>query len=127
MKPSALLTVAGIYLGLIGLGYLISPTSMMLGFGGDVPDYLVPGIRVMSSTFLGIAVVNLVARNAEASKAREAIFLGNTVGFGVAAIMGLFATLSSGQALGWVFFVINAAIAVLFVIVGRANMSTSPG
>lgn len=126
MKPSLLLTISGIYGGLLGLGYLIVPTSMMLGFGGEIPDYLVPGLRVMSSTFIGIAVVNLAARNVDASQARNAIFLGNTVGFGIAAIMGLMATLSNANVLGWVFFAINATIAILFVLVGRANMSTSP-
>ena len=86
---------------------------------------MIAEIRIISSTFIGIAVLNWAARNADASKARDAIFLGNTVGFGLAAILGIIATLATGQALGWIFVVIAGLFAVGFFIVGRANMSTS--
>ena len=125
MKPKLLLTIAAIYMGLVGLGYLISPVGIVLGLDQGAPAALIAEIRIISSTFIGIAVLNWAARNADASKARDAIFLGNTVGFGLAAILGIIATLATGQALGWIFVVIAGLFAVGFFIVGRANMSTS--
>ena len=82
-------------------------------------------IRVVASTFIGIAVLNWAARNADASKARDAIFLGNTAGFGLATILSVIASITGGQVASWVLVVIHALFAVGFFIVGRANMSTS--
>jgi hypothetical protein len=72
---------------------------------------------------IGIAVLNWVARNAEPSKARDGVFLGNTVGFGLVTIGGILRQLSGAVAIGWLFVLINALFAVSFFVVGRANMS----
>jgi len=125
MTPKLLLTVSAIYMGLVGLGFLLSPFAVMPGLDAGASALLVAEIRVTASTFLGFAVLNWAARNAEASKARDAIFLSNTVGFGLAAILTVVAALTGGQVLGWVLAVIALLFTVGFFIVGRANMSTS--
>lgn len=123
MKPNLLLSIAAIYMGLLGLSQLISPAfSYNLDAGASAT--LIALLRGNASTFFGIAVLDWFARNADASRARDAILLGNTVGFGLATILGIFSMLAGGPVVGWVFVVINLLLSVAFFVVGRANMST---
>jgi len=125
MKPKLLLTLSSILIALIGLLGLILPATTSYGFEVDTPDYLNATARIPFSLFIGLALVNWFARNAEASKARDAIFLGNTVGFALWTILVALTVLSPGaQPAGWVAVVINLIFAVAFFLVGRANMST---
>jgi len=124
MKPKLLLTLAAIYMGLVGLFNLISPVAAW-GLDAGASAVLIASVRVPASLYLGIAVVNWFAQNAEASKARDAIFLGNTIGFVLAAILfALVALAPGGPAVNWVIVVINLLLAIAFFVVGRANMST---
>ena len=124
MKPKLLLTLAAIYMGLVGLFNLISPVAAW-GLDAGASAVLIASVRVPASLHLGIAVVNWFARSAEASKARDAIFLGNTIGFVLAAILfALVALAPGGPAVNWVIVVINLLLAIAFFVVGRANMST---
>ena len=125
MKPKLLLTLAAIYMGLIGLFNLISPAAAF-GLGVGATAVLIASVRVVASLYIGIAVMNWFARSAEASKARDAIFLGNTVGIALAAILFALVALAPGGQVGiWVIVVINLLFAIAFFVVGRANMSTS--
>jgi hypothetical protein len=85
---------------------------------------LITNLRIPLSLLLAIAVINWFARKSDASSARDAIFLGNTVAFAFVAIGDFVATVLSGDPLGWVFVVINLLFAIAFFVVGRANMST---
>ena len=126
MKPKLLLTLASIEIALIGLLGLFVPTTTSYGFEVNMPAYLNATARIPFSLFFGLAVVNWFARNAEASKARNAIFLGNMVGHLLWAILVAITVLTPGaQPAGWVAVVIYLLFAVAFFVVGRANMSTS--
>ena len=126
MKPKFLLTLASIEIALIGLLGLFIPTTTSYGFEVNTPAYLNATARIPFSLFFGLAVVNWFARNAEASKARDAIFLGNTVGHLLWAILVAITVLTPGaQPAGWVAVVIYLLFAVAFFVVGRANMSTN--
>ena len=128
MKPKLLLTLSAIYIAIIGLLGLIIPATTVYGFDVDSPDLLNARFRISLSLYLGIAVVNWFARNAEASKARDAVFLGNTVGFVLWAILVTLVVLIPGSdPTGWAYVVINLFFAIAFFIVGRANMSTAAG
>ena len=124
MKPKLLFTLSVIYMGLIGLTVLISPVVVM-GLDAGTSAHLIAQVRVQASLYIGIAVVNWFARNAEASKARDAIFLGNTVVFGLMAILFGFLMFTGEPVVGWVFVAIALLFAVAFFMVGRANMSTN--
>ena len=124
MKPKLLLTLAAIYMGIIGLFNLISPVAAW-GLDAGASAVLIASVRVPASLYLGIAVVNWFARSAEASKARDAIFLSNTVVFGLSTILWVPIMLAGAPAFGWVFVAINLLFAAAFFVVGRANMSTS--
>ena len=125
MKPKLVLTIAAIYLALVGLGLLLAPTVTVFGLDAGASPLLIVQLRAMSDTFIGIAVLNWAARNAEPSKARDAIFLGNSVGFGLSVILGTAVSLTGGQAVSWVFTALSLFCVIGFIVVGRANMSTS--
>ena len=130
MKPKLLLTISAIYMGLVGLGYLLAPSTMLVSNvlssaqGGILDATLNTGLRGLASNFFGFAVLNWVARNTEASKAREAIFISNTVGFGLAAVLNGVAAMSVGLAAGWVVAGINLLFAIVFFFTGRQNTSS---
>jgi len=124
MKPKLLFTLTAIYLGLVGLFNLISPAAAF-GLDAGATAVLIASVRVVASLYIGFAVVDWFARSAEASKARDAIFLGNSVAITLAAILfALVALAPGGQAMIWAIVVINLLFAVAFFLVGRANMST---
>ena len=123
MKTNTLLSTAAIYLALVGLGFLLAPGVMVFSALGGTPATIVAEFRQYGGSLLGIATLNWVARNAEASTARNGVFLGNTIGFGLVAIGGVLRQLSGAIAVGWLFVVINALFAIAFFMVGRANMS----
>jgi hypothetical protein len=123
MKPTMLFSAAALYLGLVGLGFLLVPGILVFGALGETPAIIVAELRQYGGALLGIAVLNWIARNAEPSTARNAVFLGNTVGFGLVALGGLLRQLSGAVAIGWLFVLINVLFALSFFMVGRANMS----
>jgi hypothetical protein len=118
-----LFSAAALYLGLVGLGFLLVPGILVFGALGATPAIIVAELRQYGGALLGIAVLNWVARNAEPSKARDAVFLGNTVGFGLVAVGGLLRQLSGAVAIGWLFVLINVLFALGFFIVARMNIS----
>jgi len=128
MKPKLLLTLASIEIALIGLLGLLIPTTTSYGFEVNMPGYFNATARIPFSLFFGLAVVNWFARNAEASKARDAIFIGNTVGHLLWAILVAITVLTPGaQPAGWVAVIIYLLFAIAFFVVGRANMSMNTG
>jgi hypothetical protein len=124
MKPKLLLTLTAIYMGFIGLRTLISPAGTF-GLDAGASAILIASVRSIASLYIGFAVVNWFARSAEASTARDAIFLSNTVVFGLWTILWVLIILAGGPAFGWVFVVIHLLFTVGFFVVGRANMSTN--
>jgi hypothetical protein len=124
MKPSLLLTVSAIYLALIGILLQVDPVSTF-GLDANASAVLITNIRVPLSLLLAIAVINWFARKSDASSARDAIFLGNTVAFAFQAIGDFVASvMSGGDPLSLVFSGIALLFAIAFFVVGRANMST---
>jgi hypothetical protein len=125
MKPKLIFTIAAIYLGVVGMGLLLAPTYTVFGLPAQASPLLIAQLRAMSDVFFGVAVLDWAARNAEASKARDAIFLGNAVGFGLSVILGVLVSLTGGLAVSWFFTALSLFCAVGFVVVGRANMSAA--
>ncbi len=126
MKPKLLFTLASIEMALVGLLGVLIPTTTSYGFEVNMPDYFNATARIPFSLIFGLALVNWFARNAEASKARDAIFIGNTVGHFLWAILVAITVLTPGaQPAGWVPVIIYLLFGIAFYLVGRANMSTS--
>ena len=124
MKLNTLLTIAAIYMALVGLGLIFAPQAFGRGaVPTDASEELIAFLRLWGSPLLGIAVLDWMARNVEPSKARDAIILGNIVGFAAIAAVELWGVLSGGRELTKVFVVIHLLFAMAFIWVGRRSMS----
>jgi len=123
LKLNILLSISAIYMALLGLGFLFAPEVLAFGVvPAGASTALIAYLRTPASTFLGIAVLNWMARNAEPSPARNAIVLASTVGFGLAAVLGVLGVLSGVPAVALVFAVLNLLTAVAFFWAGRTSM-----
>ncbi len=124
LKPSLLLLLAAIYLALGGLATLLAPIETSMGIlPATSSGVLVAFVRGYGGTLLGIAVLDFLVRNEGASKARDAIFLGNTVGFGLVAITDILAIAAGAPQGVLVFAVLDVLFTLGFIFVGKANMS----
>jgi hypothetical protein len=122
MKLNGVLSISALYMALLGLGFLLAPQAIGIGaVPADASAALIAYLRVFGSTFIAIAALNWTARNAEASTARNAIVLGNLVGFGLAVVLDVWGVLSGGRSLALVFAVIHLLLALAFMWAGRPN------
>ena len=68
------LTISAIYLTVLGLGLMLVPRQIGIdAVPADASPALVAYLRIFSGPFLGIAVLNWMARKAPPSPARDAI------------------------------------------------------
>jgi len=115
MKLNVMLIISAIYMTLIGVGYLLSPEAMS---AGAVPVgsalALIAFLRHHAALFIAIGVMNWVARNAEASTARDAILLANIIIYGLGAILDVLAVLSGAPTAGLVPATINLVMTIAF-------------
>jgi len=122
-----LFVISAIYLTLVGLGMLFAPTALMFGtVGPEASAALIANLRGPASLFIAIALLNWLARNAEPSKARDAIVLSNIVGFALAGVLDVIAVVGTGApSIELVPAIINFVIVVAFFWLGRARVSAA--
>jgi hypothetical protein len=126
IKPSLLFLLAAIYLAIGGLVTLIVPVESSFGMiPAASSGALVAFIRGYGGSLIGIAVLDFLVRNEGSSKARDAIFLGNFVGFGLVALTDILALAAGAPQAALVFTVLDILFALGFLFVGKSNMSTS--
>jgi hypothetical protein len=127
MKLKAVLTASAIYLGVLGLGFMLLPQQIGIdAVPADASPALIAYLRVFGGPCLGIAVLNWMARNAEPSATRNAIVLANIVGFGCVALMDVWGVFGGGaRAVAKLFLVIHVLMTVGFIVAGRASMRAS--
>ena len=125
MRLKILFVISAIYLALAGLGFLFAPAASMFGtVGPEASAALIATLRHPASLFIALALLNWLARNAEASKTRDAIVLANIVGFSLAGILDVLAVVGAGApSIELVPAIINFVIVVAFFWLGRASMS----
>jgi hypothetical protein len=124
MRLSTLLSIAAVYMALAGLGFVFAPQAFGTGAVPiDASPELIAYLRLFGSPFLGIAVLNWMARNAEPSAARNAIILGNIVGFAGIAALDVWGSFSGARELTKVFAIIHLLFALAFIWVGRTSIS----
>jgi hypothetical protein len=124
MELRVLLSIAAIYMALVGFGFIFAPQAIGIGaVPTDASAALIAYLRLFGSPFLGIAVLNWMARNAEPSTARNAIIFGNIVGFGAIAVLDVWGLSSGARQLTKVFAIIHLLFAVAFIWIGRISMS----
>jgi hypothetical protein len=125
MTLKTVLTVSAIYLGVLGVGFMLFPRQIGVeAVPADASPALIAYLRIFGGPMVGIAVLNWMARNAEPSSARGAIVLANIVGFACVSAMDVWGVFSGGaRAIAKVFLVIHLLMTVAFVVAGRASMS----
>ena len=97
MKLKVVLTVSAIYLAVLGVGFMFAPREIGIdAVPADASPALIAYLRIFGGPILGIAVLNWMARNAEPSVARNAVVLGNIVGFGCVTLMDVWGVFSGG-------------------------------
>src|SRR3954447_7059042 len=120
------LVISAIYLGLVGLGMLFAPTAFMFGtVGPEASAALIANLRGPASLFIAIALLNWLARNAEPSKARDAIVVSNIVGFALAGVLDVLAVSSGAPSIELAPAITNFVIVVAFLWLGRARVSAA--
>jgi hypothetical protein len=124
MKLKVVLTISAIYLGVLGVGFMLAPRQIGIdAVPANASPALLAYLRIFGGPILGIAVLNWMARNAEPSAARNAIVLGNIVGFGCVTLMDVWGVFGGGaRPAAKMFLVIHLLMTVAFVVAGRASM-----
>jgi hypothetical protein len=121
MKLKVVLSAAAVYMALIGLGMMLVPRYFGVGaVPPDAPPALIAFLRIFGGPCLGIAVLNWLSRNAEPSRTRDAVVLGNIVGFGGVAAMDVWGVFSGdARQAAKVFLVIHLLMTFAFVVAFR--------
>jgi len=123
MQLRALLAISAIYLGLLGLGMMFAPRQIGVeAVPSDASPALLAYLRIFGGPMVGIAVLNWLARNAGASKAKNAIILANLVGFACVTTMDVWGVFSgSARAAAKLFLMIHLLLTLGFVLAWRAD------
>ena len=127
LKP--VLVASAIYLGLVGLGVLFVPQYFGVGaVPQDASPALLAFLRIFAGPCLGIAVLNWLARDSEASSARDAIILANIVGFGCVAATDVWGV-ASGDArqIAKVFLAVHLLFTLAFIAAAKGNLRSAAG
>jgi hypothetical protein len=126
MKLNVMFTIAGLFLMVLGLGTLLGAgaTANMRGF--TVASGTVMDVRYIGVEMLGLGLIAWLVRNADASKARDAVTLGLTIYFALHALTGLYGQFTdTTMSSHWVVATFQGLFAVGFFMSGKASMSTS--
>ena len=125
MKLGLLLRIAAIYMALVGLGLIFAPRAFGVGaVPADASDALIAFLRLWGSPLLGIALLDWMVRDAEPSRARDAIILGNIVGFATIAAVDVWGSFGAGRPAHKVFAIVHLLFALAFFWAGRRGLST---
>ena len=124
MNLKAVFTVSSVYLTLLGVGFMLVPQEIGIdAVPADASPALIAYLRVFGGPFLGIGILNWLARYEGPSAARDAIVLANIFGFGSAAAMDVWGVFSGGaRPIAKLFLVIHLLMTVAFVVAGRRGM-----
>ena len=126
MKLNVMFIIAAVYGFLFGLPLLLAPEAMASMTGVTLDPQMAMQMRYMGVAFLGLGIIAWLARNSDASKARDALSMGFFIFFVLSALTSLYAQFTpAAMPTDWVYVVIQALIAAGFWVAGRANMSTS--
>jgi hypothetical protein len=126
MKLKVLFIIAAVYGFLLGLPLLLAPEAMAAMTGANLDPQMAMQLRYMGVAFLGLGIIAWLARNSDASKARDALSMGFFIFFVLSAVTSLYAQFTpAAMPTDWVYVVVQALLAVGFFVVGKANMSTS--
>jgi hypothetical protein len=119
----ATLILSALYLAAVGLALMLFPLQFGTGaVPADASPALLALLRLLGGPFLGIAVLNWLARDAAPSATLRAVLTANIVGFGAVAANDVWGV-ASGEAreLAKLFLVIHLAFTFAFIAAARGG------
>lgn len=123
MKLKVMLIVSAVYMALVGVGHLVAPVAMSAGvISADASAGVAAFLRHYSALFLSIAVMNWMARDAEASPSRNAIVTANLIVYGFGALLDILTIIGGAGLIGLMPASINLIIALAFLWGGRKKV-----
>ena len=126
MKLNVMFTIAAVFLIVLGLGGLFFAPQMAAMGGLPASSGALMMIRFVTVEELGLGIIAWLVRNADASKARDAVTLGFTIYFALHALTSLYGQFTDTSTTGhWVAATIQGLFAVGFFMAGKASMSAS--
>jgi hypothetical protein len=124
MKRNVVFAVSAIYMFILGVGFILVPKQIGIdAVPGDASNALIGYLRVFGSTFVAIGAMNWMARKAEDSSALNVIIMTNVIGFGLAAILDLWASVDGGRSLAMIFAAVHLLFTLAFVSTRRSTSS----
>jgi len=125
----AVLTVAAIYQGMIGVGMMLVPRQFGIdAVPADASPALMHFLRIFGGPIVGIAVLNWMARNAGPSTTRNAIVVANFVGFGCITLIDVWGVFTGGaRPIAKLFLLIHVLFTVAFFRAWRTDARDSRG
>ena len=125
MKLKTVLTVSAIYLGILGIGFMLVPQKIGIdAVPADASPALIAYLRIFGGPVFGIAVLNWLTRNAEPSATLNAVVIGNIIGFGCVTAMDIWGVFSgSGRPAMKLFLLIHTFMTIAFIMTRRSIRS----
>jgi hypothetical protein len=121
------LTLAAIYLAVVGLALVFVP--LQFGVGAVPPDaspQLIALLRLLGGPLVGIAVLNWLSRGTKSAQALQPVLVANLIGFGAVAANDVYGVFSGeAREVAKIFMVVHLAFAVAFGITVRMNLRTA--
>jgi hypothetical protein len=123
MKLKTALTLSAIYLGALGIGFMLVPRQIGIeAVPADASPALIAYLRIFGGPLVGIAVLNWLSRNAPPSATLDAVVLANIVGFGCVASMDIWGVFSGdARQVAKLFLVIHLLMTLAFVLAWRSG------
>ncbi|MDH5605865.1 MAG: hypothetical protein OEY93_03160 [Anaerolineae bacterium] len=115
MNLKTTFTINAIVTVLFGLGFILMPGTLTGMYGVTLSEAGLYVGSLLGATFVGMAVMSWMAKDASESEARRSIVLGLFVGDGIAFILALLGQLNGVvNSLGWLTVALYLFFAVLF-------------
>lgn len=117
----AILLLSALYLTAIGVGLMLFPLQFGVGaVPADASPELIALLRLLGGPFLGIAALNILARDEAPSPALRAILIANLIGFGAVAANDVWGV-ASGEAreLARLFLIVHLGFTAAFAVALR--------
>lgn len=127
IKLNVMLIIGAVYWILNGIIFLLAPLALVgIAIDASTPMFLVMAMRSWGVANLALGLIAWLARNADASKARDAVVLGFTFFFVLQAPVSLYGYITDpGRLPHLIFAVIEALIAIGFFMARRSSTSAN--
>lgn len=126
MKLNTMMSIYGITTAIFGALLLLAPAVLISMYGASLDAQAEVLYRFIGGTFIGLAAMAWLSREADASKSRDSMVLGLTIINAISAIVAIMGALYGVyNVLVWMQVILYGVFAVGFFLVGKASMSSS--